>query len=93
MANTSILSAFERMWAHIIAALENKADSSHDHNGVYCTTESILEIQSSISDVNAAIDSIKDVPECASADNGKFLRVVDGSAAWSTVPIAEEATF
>lgn len=26
-------------------------------------------------------------------DNGKFLRVVNGTAAWSTVPNAEEATF
>lgn len=33
------------------------------------------------------------LPSSTTADNGKFLRVVDGVAAWSTVPNAEEATF
>lgn len=32
MANTSILSAFERMWQHVVAALGNKADIEHSHN-------------------------------------------------------------
>lgn len=33
------------------------------------------------------------VPSCTTSDNGKFLRVVNGVAAWSTVPNAEEASF
>lgn len=33
------------------------------------------------------------VPTPTSTDNGKFLRVVNGVAAWSTVPNAEEARF
>lgn len=37
MANSSIFTAFERMWLHIVAALGNKADLSHDHNDVYYT--------------------------------------------------------
>lgn len=32
-------------------------------------------------------------PSPTAADNGKFLRVVDGAAAWQTVPNAEEASF
>ena len=33
------------------------------------------------------------VPPATTDDNGKFLRVVDGSPAWATIPYAEEATF
>lgn len=33
------------------------------------------------------------IPNATTEDNGKFLRVVNGSPAWSTVPNAEEATF
>lgn len=33
------------------------------------------------------------VPSCAASNNGQFLRVVNGVAAWSTVPNAEEASF
>lgn len=39
------------------------------------------------------IDDINQVPESDVNDNGKFLRVVDGEAAWSAVPNAEEASF
>lgn len=34
MANSSIYSAFERMWQHILNALGNKADAVHTHNVV-----------------------------------------------------------
>ena len=37
--------------------------------------------------------SIKAVPACSASNNGQFLRVVNGAAAWSTVPNAEEASF
>lgn len=33
------------------------------------------------------------VPTCTSSDNGKFLRVVDGVAAWATVESAEGVSF
>lgn len=33
------------------------------------------------------------VPACSTSDNGKFLRVVSGVAAWATVPSAEDNTF
>lgn len=33
------------------------------------------------------------LPEVTTADNGKFLRVVEGQWAASTVPNAEEASF
>ena len=31
MANASILAAFERMWQHIVSALNKKSDLSHSH--------------------------------------------------------------
>ena len=40
MANTSIFNAFERMWQHIVAALENKSDISHNH-----TKEDITDLE------------------------------------------------
>lgn len=35
MANSSIFAAFERMWQHVVAALGNKSDVSHNHNENY----------------------------------------------------------
>ena len=43
--------------------------------------------------VYTAINNIKGVPACTTSNNGQFLRVVNGVAAWSTIPNAEEATF
>ena len=37
----------------------------------------------------AYADAIKAVPASTTADNGKFLRVVGGVAAWQTVQSAE----
>ena len=31
MANASILAAFERMWQHIVLALNEKSDTTHNH--------------------------------------------------------------
>jgi len=33
------------------------------------------------------------VPSCTTSDNGKFLRVSNGSAAWTTIDNAEGVTF
>jgi hypothetical protein len=41
MANTSILTAFERMWHHVVAALSNKSDISHTHDDKYYTQTQI----------------------------------------------------
>ena len=35
MANTSILAAFERMWQHIVIALNEKSDTTHNHDNDY----------------------------------------------------------
>lgn len=52
MANTSILSAFERMWQHITTALNNKSDISHNHNDIYYTE---TEVDNKVSAINASI--------------------------------------
>lgn len=41
MANQSIFAAFERMWQHIIIALNGKADAEHNHNDIYYTESEI----------------------------------------------------
>mgnify|MGYP003293975293 CR=1 FL=1 len=84
MANTSIYAAFERMWQHIIAKLGTKADMYHNHDDMYYTE---TEIDAMIEDVSAVI------PSATVDDNGKFLRVVDGAAAWTTIPDAREGSF
>lgn len=38
-------------------------------------------------------DDDSGVPTCTPYDNGKFLRVVDGVAAWATVESAEGVSF
>lgn len=43
--------------------------------------------------VYTAINNIKGVPACTTSNNGQFLRVVNGSAAWATISNAEEASF
>ena len=43
--------------------------------------------------ISNAIDAIYAVPSCTTSDNGKFLRVVNGIAAWQTVQNAEEVAF
>ena len=37
--------------------------------------------------------TINAVPSCTTSNNGQFLRVVSGTATWSTVPNAEGASF
>lgn len=48
-----------------------------------------------VTSVNGATGAVtvKAVPACSASNNGQFLRVVNGVAAWSTVPNAEEAEF
>ena len=41
MVNQSIRAAFERLWQHIVIALSNKADESHNHNDLYYTKAEI----------------------------------------------------
>ena len=52
MANASIYAAFERMWQHIVAAIGNKSDISHNHDDMYYTE---IEIDTKVSDINTSI--------------------------------------
>lgn len=55
----------------------------------------IDNIEFPVSSVNGQTGEIQitEVPSCTLADNGKFLRVVNGEIVWSTVPNAEEVGF
>lgn len=39
MANKSILAAFERLWQHVVIALNKKSDTDHIHDDIYYKTE------------------------------------------------------
>lgn len=54
MTNTSILAAFERMWQHVIAKIDTKADVAHNHDDLYYTES---EMDTKISDINNSVDS------------------------------------
>jgi hypothetical protein len=43
--------------------------------------------------LNDTVANINSVPACTASDNGKFLRVVGGVAAWQTVADAEGVSF
>lgn len=43
--------------------------------------------------IENALANVNGVPSSTTNDNGKFLRVVNGAAAWATIPNAEEASF
>lgn len=38
-------------------------------------------------------DMVRGIPDYTSADEGKFLRIVNGVPAWVSIPNAEEANF
>lgn len=55
------------------------------------STSSTNPVQNKV--VKAAIDAIRAVPACTTSNNGQFLRVVNGAAAWQTIASAESASF
>lgn len=78
MANTSILNAFNRMWQHVVLALNDKSDSDHNHNDVYYTE---TEIDSKISNINTSISNITNgttkVAKATSADSASSATSAD----------------
>lgn len=50
-------------------------------------------IENDINQLSNEVNQIISVPTSTTEDNGKFLRVVDGSASWQTVQNAEEVSF
>lgn len=104
MANTSILNAFERMWQHTVAALNNKSDKFYvdelaSELKIYKQPEEPSEALEGALWVDMDEESGSggsgggSMPDASGAPEGAFLRAVNGAATWSTVPNAEEATF
>lgn len=62
-------------------------------NGIETTTLTASVLLVNGMDVAEALHSVVDLPPYSSENNSQFLRVVNGVAAWSTVPNAEEETF
>ena len=75
---------YESNAKHIYAPV---SDGAHEV-AIYSMVASLVTI-----DPKYLPDDISGTPACSTLDNGKFLRVVNGVAAWATVDNAEEARF
>ena len=68
-----------------------------DETGLAHLWDKILDALSkkaSASDVSSHVgSSTAHVPTCSTSDDGKFMRVVDGKATWTTVDNAEGVSF
>lgn len=77
---------------------ESKVDSLSDL-GITATANELNYCDGVTSNIQTQLDNKAasshgvHVPSCSASNNGQFLRVVGGTASWSTVPNAEEATF
>lgn len=69
---------------HITAAERTNWNAAKSH----ADTEHVLSVNG-----KTGVITVNAVPSCSATNNGQFLRVVNGAAAWSTVPNAEEASF
>ena len=71
MANQSIYNAFERMWTHVVNALNGKADESHTHDDRYTTTTELDAALAEKSDVshNHTVASVTDLTVTAAEIN------------------------
>lgn len=76
MANTSILAAFERMWQHVVSALNSKSDISHSHSDATQTVSGFLSAEDKTQLDNGGI------PIVTTSGNGAIYTVtVDGITA------------
>lgn len=83
MSNASIKSAFERMWHHIVVALNNKSDTSHTHSEFYSKNETESYVASAVSAAKAELT--------LSSTNGKqFKLTIDDTGTLTITEIVEE---
>ena len=60
----------------------------------YPNNETLIAVLNAIDQTKADKETLDArVPAASASDNGKFLRVVNGVATWTTIPNAEEASF
>lgn len=60
----------------------------------YPNNETLIAVLNAIDQTKADKETLDTrIPAVSASDNGKFLRVVNGVATWTTIPNAEEASF
>ena len=60
----------------------------------YPNNETLIAVLTAIDETKADKETLDTrIPAASASDNGKFLRVVNGVATWTTIPNAEEASF
>lgn len=89
MANTSILTAFERMWQHVVAKLGDKADKSHTHNDIYYT-ETEIDTKLSGKANSSHTHTIANVTNLQSTLDAKVptSRTINGKALTANITLA-----
>ena len=60
-----------------------------DKTGLARLWANILSLANTKADINHG----NHIPSCSSSDNGKILRVVDGTATWENIPNAEGGSY
>ena len=68
----------------------NTIDATLSHSGQAADAKATGD---AINQLSYKVNKIISVPTSTTEDNGKFLRVVNGSALWQTVQNAEEVSF
>lgn len=84
-ATSSIIRSADRNWLYVGSPI------TVTYDGYFWVAELTRPDASTINGVVPVENG--GVPSATTADNGKFLRVVNGSAAWTTVSSAEGASF
>jgi len=75
---------------------ENAAESSVDIDSTLTQENAAADAKAvgdAIAAVNEMITEINEVPDATSEDEGKFLRVINGTPSWQTIQNAEEVSF
>ena len=97
MANTSIYTAFERMWQHVVTRLSDKSDLNHIHDE-YATKEELEskadEVHThEISDINelqAKLDGKLNAPSSVGTAGQFAVSDGNGGISWLTVTNVSE---
>lgn len=85
MSNVSIKSAFERMWHHVVLALNGKSDNNHTHSEFYSKSETESYVAN-------AVSAAKTELTLSSANGKKFRITIDDDGILTATEIVENAT-
>ena len=75
-----------------VAIASSSADTAFSYDGI--TWKNTFEyLSQNESDITESVRSVIGIPSCTTANNGQFLRVIDGIPTWTTIANAEGGTY